>query len=754
MSRIGFLLLSSLLVGAGLADPEVSLAAGAEQPARSVRVVTSLAPTVDAETVEARLLVTTATGEERSVPLRVPGEAGVRVPDSGARLHVEAPGFWSRTVSDPRGEVSLRLHASALLEGRVSVPGRSEPPDSLRVVFRGPNLQAPVRLPCPIDEQRAFACVGPAGTFDLRIRAAGFAPHFLWDVEVASGRPNRLQPLSLEPGASVTGFVERSDGTLPGPKAVVRLVPQVVRQPGSREGDQEKPLSTLERKTRPGERGFFVFADVAPGRYVLEVEEPGWSPGRLDGVEVSEGDETRLRTPILLDEPVTLQVQLSPATAPSGKRWRLQIRGQHVSNVPGGGVETCDPQGFAAFSALPADTYMLVAVDPGNGQPFEKRIVEVAPPLAFVDWELPLVAIEGTVRLGREPLPSDVTFGPTQMAGRSFEADEEGDFAGVLSRSGEWEVLVESPEDHVSRFLRGVEVPEPSEPGESVRVALDLPGTELGGLVVDEDHRPIQAQVIFQPLAERDRANGVRSDPRGSFTIRGLPPGRVELFAMKGEDRTSPVTAVDLAPDAEVGPIRLQLERKRTVRGSLRGPDGPVRGARIAVRGTGSGLHSSTTATATTDARGAFSLEVPSSVQQAHLAVRAPGHPFTVRRIRVGESLHLRLEQSWGSADVDWDPALVARLWMAKDGASWKFSSFVSWAAAHPGEGKAVAGHTVIPKLESGVWHVCAPEAGTTEWLRLKALGVPGATCKRLEITAWGTASAALRADDEQEREE
>lgn len=753
MSPEGFLLLSSLFVGAGLIDSGAAFAAVTNEPPRSVRVVTSLAPTVEPDRVEARLIVATAGGEEQSVPVNVPGEASVRLPDSGPTIRVEAPGLWSRTVSDPRDEVRLRLHGAAILEGTVSVPGRSEPPDSLRVVLRGPSLLAPVTLECPIDDRRTFVCNGPAGTFDLRIHATGFAPHFRWDVELGSG-PKRLNPLSLEPGASVTGFVERSDGTLPGPKAVVRLAPQVVRESGSRPREQEKPLSTLERKTRPDERGFFVFADVAPGRYVLEVEEPGWSPGRLDGVEVSEGDETRLRTPILLDEPATLQVQVSPAIAPSGKRWRLQVQGQHVSSVPGGGVSTCDPQGYTELPGLPADTYILVAVDPANGQPFEKRIVEVSAPLAFVDWELPLVAIEGRVRLGRDPLPSKVTFGPTKMAGSSFEADEDGHFAGVLSRSGEWEVLVENSEQHVSRFFRGVEVPTPSEPGEPVRVALDLPGTELRGLVVDEEHRPIQAQVIFQPMAERDRANGVWSDSKGSFTVRGLPPGRVELFAMKGEDRTSPVTAVDLAPDAELGPIRLQLERKRTVRGSVRGPDGPVRGARIALRGAGSGLHSSTTATATTDARGAFSLEVPSSVQQAHLAVRAPGHPFSVRRIRVGKSLHVQLEQTWGTADVDWDPALVARLWMAKDGASWKFSSFVSWAAAHPGEGKAVAGHTLIPKLEPGVWHVCAPETGTTEWLRLKALGFPGRTCKRLEITAWGTASAALRANEEDERKE
>ncbi|HLE85638.1 MAG TPA: carboxypeptidase-like regulatory domain-containing protein [Thermoanaerobaculia bacterium] len=331
---------------------------------------------------------------------------------------------------------------------------------------------APITLSCPVERKgRRYACEGPAGRFDLQIRSRGFAPHFLWDVALAARQDNPLAPVALQPGASVSGLVVRSDGSPPGGEAAVRLVPQVIRDSGSRERAESKRLSVLERETRPGNRGFFVFADVPPGRYDLEVTEPGWSPGRLEGLEVREGSETRLMTPIEIAMPVVLQVQVSPALAPSGKRWRLRVIGQKVLRTRDGMDRLCDELGYVEFSALPEDTYMLVAEDPANGQPFESREVEVTAPLAFVEWELPLVAVEGRVRLGRKPLPSKVTFGPFKMASRELEADEDGLFAGVLPRAGEWEVEVESREHGVSRFFRDVEVPEPSKAGEVVHLA-------------------------------------------------------------------------------------------------------------------------------------------------------------------------------------------------------------------------------------------------------------------------------------------
>lgn len=713
-------------------------------PSDTARILADVAPGSGVTRIDAQVVVTAADGGERSTPLEVPGEARVELPGPRSAVRLEAPGFWSRRTKIDSGRLRLRLHREARVEGSVAVRGRVQPPAELQVSFDGATLLAPLTLPCPVDERGHYACAAPAGRFDLQVRSHGFAPQFLWDVELSGEAPSTLEPITLRPGASISGFVRRTDGEPLGPKALVRLEPQVMRESGRTERAEGKPLTVLERETRPGERGFFVFADVPPGRYDLEAAEPNWTPGRIEGIEVGEGTESHLQRPIEISEPATLQVQMFPGVSPSGRRWRLQVIGKNV--LRSAETKLCDEQGYVEFAGLPEDTYMLTAEDPGNDRPFESRVVEVGVPLTFVTWELPLVAVEGAVRLGREPIAATVTFGPFDPASRKLEADEDGNFEGVLPKAGEWEVRVESDEHDVSRFLRGVQVPEPSESGDVVRVDFRLPATEVSGMVVDAEYRPIPGQVIAQPLAERDRSTSTLADANGRFVLRGLPPGSLELIATAEGGAVSPVSRAELPPDTAIGPIQLRVERQRTVRGSLRSPEGLVRGARVVLRGAGSPLYTSTTATATSDARGRFTLEIPVGLRQAHLRVQAPGHPLTVRRIQMGENLHLTLEPVWGAAEVDWDQELVARLWMVKDGASWRFDQFVSWAHAHPAEGEASAGHTRLPRLEPGVWYLCAPVPGSAEWFQMVAVGLPGRTCERLEVTAWGTAKGVVRA--------
>lgn len=717
------------------------------------RIVASLAPGSGFQSVTARLVVTPASGAERRIPLQVPGEIDLPGADPHGRLRLEAPGFWSRSSPGAPGEIHLRLHPLARIQGVLSTSGRGGLPESLRLFLDGKTLLGPVVLDCPVDRTGRYACDGPAGRFDLQARSHGFAPHFLWDVEFAPRKVSALPTITLQPGASISGSVERADGSPLGRHVVVRLVPAVLREPGSRDQPSGKPLSVLERETRPEARGVFVFADIPPGHYDLEASEPDWTPARRVGIEVLEASETHLARPLEITRPVPLQVQLLPGLAPSGSPWRLRVIGQNVLRDREPPVQACDEQGYAEFPAVPEDTYKLVAEDPANGQPFEEREVEVAAPLTFVEWDLPLVAVEGMVRLGRKPLAAKVTFGPTAMASRNFQADEDGRFRGVLSRAGEWEVLVESRQDEVSRWLRGVEVPEPAKPGAVVDVDLKLPATEVGGLVVDEEYRPLQAQVIVEPLGARDRSSSVVSKPNGSFVVRGLPAGPVELFATTQDHRTSSVVSVDLPPDGVVSSIQLRVEKKRDLQGSVRSGDGPVRGARIALRGAGSPLYMSTTAVATTDARGTFSMEIPAALREAQLEIRAPGHPLTVRRVVLGDSLDLVLESVWGTAEVDWAPELNERLWVMKDGSSWSFSQLVNWALAYPGEGRALPGHTTVPRLEPGNWYVCAPLPGSAEWVQIVAVGVPGRSCKKLEVTAWGTAVANLKVDDSNGKE-
>src|SRR6185295_5071345 len=69
-------------------------------------------------------------------------------------------------------------------------------------------------LRCRIDEG-AWGCLGPAGLFDVRLEAAGYAPRYAWDVSLAAAASTDLGRTVLRRAASVFGRAVRSDGSSP-----------------------------------------------------------------------------------------------------------------------------------------------------------------------------------------------------------------------------------------------------------------------------------------------------------------------------------------------------------------------------------------------------------------------------------------------------------------------------------------------------------------------------------------------------------
>lgn len=155
------------LAGTALLALVSSLAGAQSRPAREARVVATLAPGAGVPSVAARVIAVTANGEERSSPLRVPGEIRLSVSDPPAKVRLEAPGFWSRSAPLQPGDVKLRLHPLARIGGTVVVPGRGGPPASLRLLLEGAPLEGlEVREPGPhhgaARAHEAGSAAGPA----------------------------------------------------------------------------------------------------------------------------------------------------------------------------------------------------------------------------------------------------------------------------------------------------------------------------------------------------------------------------------------------------------------------------------------------------------------------------------------------------------------------------------------------------------------------------------------------------------------
>jgi hypothetical protein len=124
-----------------------------------------------------------------------------------------------------------------------------------------------------------WTCQLPAATFDFVITARGLdlAPIYKLGVRVPPAATLDLGPLQFSRGASVAGWVEVDQGAIATGRCVARLSPTV--------DALSSPLAPVEAQV--GEEGFFQFTGVPAGKYLLEIEQPGYLPARQAPIMVS-----------------------------------------------------------------------------------------------------------------------------------------------------------------------------------------------------------------------------------------------------------------------------------------------------------------------------------------------------------------------------------------------------------------------------------------------------------------------------------
>jgi hypothetical protein len=321
--------------------------------------------------------------------------------------------------------------------------------------------------------------------------------------------------------------------------------------------------------------------------------------------------------------------------------------------------------------------------------------------------EVRLVTVEGSIRLGTEPLESTLWFGGHSGATSiKMEAGADGQFQGVLPKDGLWRIEIEGAETGFRTWARADVHADRSG---KASLEIDLPDTRLFGRVVDEQGKPVPGSDVVTLGESLDLHE--MADAEGSFEVRGLPEGPVWLGAESGSQISDRAYAM-LVDGRAVGPIELRLHPTQQLTGRVMSPQGPVAGSRVVVLARtpeGGG------AMATTGADGTFKANLHKGVSRVEVIVSAPG--FALRAfdasLEGGEPLSLQVTEEEGSLEialpVDGEELARQNLILAafQNGLLVPASILSQWGYDHGESSVRKGGLMRVPGVAPGDYRVC-----------------------------------------------
>jgi hypothetical protein len=691
------------------------------------------------------------------------------------RVEATTSDYWVAPVllSAPLAarELPLKLLPAATLTGRLVVPeGQTLPAEISVGVEATPELAAASpgaavknltralpssQISCPVEETH-FRCLVPAGTLDLALRVEGFISHYRWGLPVKRGALVDVGTVALERGAAVSGWVVVRGAAAPsGPRVKVELQPQGRSEAAS--PVEYARLAGRRLDATVDARGFFHFRGVPPGGYTLTATKEGFAPAVSPGLQVFPDRETRLVQPIELAPPLTATLWLTPEFAPNGEPWRVELGvlrpGSNYLDILTSSPEPA-PGGHWRREGLTPGRYKLRVSD-STGASYFSDDIEWTETSTSAWVTLDVQEFEGQVLFGDEPLPGAlVTFGGRTGAVRiEVQADDEGAIRGVLPKEfGPWPIDIEANNPPLVFRLAGVDVTSPG--AGPAQVTLRVPKTELRGQVVTEAGSPGAGSAVdIQP--DGGPPVQLRAGEDGSFEVRGLAPGRVEIEAWRGRRERSEVLPLELAEGRTLPPVRLVLRATRPFVGTVRAGGRPVAGARISVaplspadRFAGVG----TVAVATSGVDGSFRLELPAWITSLQVRYGAPGFTYGETRFRSlpDQPVTLPLAQDGGTLRLTANAPLRARAWL--ETAPWLFfperglrlplPELRSWSQAHglPAEPSSLT----VPNLPPGKLTACWFATEQEEATAVASGSLPAKRCSEGWLAPGGEVELAL----------
>jgi hypothetical protein len=657
------------------------------------------------------------------ITIEAPGEARIPLDQELAwRIDLETDGYWCAPgiLAPHQPSAMFKLVPTGIVESRLQIPENGTV-EALRVRFQSAVASAKATEPpmsgeisCPV-EHGTWSCSIPVGDLDIRIRAEGYISHYFWNVTVSKERSSDLGFLHLKRGSSVSGWVAAEDGLPLSPDSRVELVPMIAT--GS--DPSLKTRVQLHLLAKSVEKGFFHFEGVAPGSFIVSVEQRGYLSERVSPVVVTEDAETEIADTILLYRPLDLEVNILPEQDLSENTWKLLLLAMDSMETSASG--SANEAGLWVARGLRPGNYLLFLSD-SQGTRMAVEHVPLDDRRTSYSIELPIVWVEGEVTLGAEPLPASLVFGGVSSSvSIKMDCDLEGRFIGWVPRPGLWNIDVMSDDPEIFRRLTNVEV-EPRQGSEVAWLDISLPDTILEGSVLDEGGNPVpQANVLILRLPAAEPPSYTSADDQGEFSVHGYPPGEYRLEARaQGEHGplSSEPTAVVLAADAPTASVRLIMREMTEVRGRVvSSTSSGVPGASIRLSSIrGEGLPGIISPSTQSDMEGRFVLEVPREIRHADLTVLAPGwvlsrSPVTIEAhgelvvplSQDGGTLIVNLNDTADFTDLDQPRIFVIH----NSGVRFDLGTLASWATMNGvvAEDKRI----IVPNMPLGAYSVCWP---------------------------------------------
>ncbi|HEY4592875.1 MAG TPA: carboxypeptidase regulatory-like domain-containing protein, partial [Thermoanaerobaculia bacterium] len=500
-----------------------------------------------------------------------------------APSRVELP---ARQAGAPAPDLRVVLHPGRTAFGMV-IDGRRRPVAGAEVslrptlpadlIARARELRNPERIPASTGASGRFEMKNlPAGTFDLTVRARGFAPITVPALAIPEGKgATDLGTVQLAPGGAVHGMVVDPQGE---PIADA----EVQAKGADRDGQ-------AFRESRPGDvgagsavtaaDGSFTLEDLAPGVALdVSVTHPGYGPGGAPGVAVP--SETPIRVVLQPVARVSGHV-----LGPDGKPVAGASVALHESPRRLGGAffqassrhlheGVTDDEGAFAFADVAPGPFQMSASAPGH-QRAELRGLEVKPgqDLSGIAIQLPAGAtVEGRVTSteGKPLAEAQVIVADAAVNGMLGYSP----FRGATDDGGQYRIEGIPPGPHTLEasaegYRRAVRDVEAAAEPRKVDFQLDR-GLEISGRVVDDEGTPV-ADAGVSLFRAGGEPQGAPTEADGTFRLSGVEDGDYVLQAVKRGYSSGPVRKVTVA-GAPVSGIELKLNPSEgTITGRLTG---------------------------------------------------------------------------------------------------------------------------------------------------------------------------------------
>jgi hypothetical protein len=627
------------------------------------------------------------------------------------QIQAFAPGFWSQgaqiTVGgQPSIGAQITFWPAASLHGEiVTAPGEALPraldvrldavpasggslPAEQTLGAAPTPSPAHAELNCPIEGER-WSCLGPAGRFDVRLKAAGESPEYQWGVLLTAARDTDLGPTKLERTLSVFGRAVQKDGSAPAGPCRAPLEPDAERSsgPGS-EPDNPPPGEKVFTVALNGQ-GYFQIAGVMPGRHLLDVECPAASG--VKEVQVQPSGETRVDPPVVLQD-VTLAIVITPRTDPAGQAWRLAVEATspRLRRISSTAMTAAD--GSWIRRGLMAGSYRAT-ISSSDGMEWLRKDFDLEPGSGPVVLHLASVKVAGRVLLNEQPVRARLFFS-NQSGGDpiTLHSDDQGNFQGRLPIAAGAEESWWSVEAHVAkpqtvRRLANVDVPTVAA-GTRAWLDLALPMIPVRGTVVSQDGQPQHgAQVTVEGAGSGEQMT-TSTDDAGRFEVNDLPPGQYKAVArsMYGVSTLTPFSVTD---DSE-NDLRLILRPNLHIPLYVVSQDGPISDATVQVWMAPGVPH----ALAHTDQNGRIEVSLPPGTTEVGLTVGAEGYAIQLIKMAVpstagpadppSDQNTVTLHATGGTMELNFEPPdgtldPSATLYVVHDGAIADARTLAGW---------------------------------------------------------------------------